>query len=479
MKIAPIILSGGSGTRLWPLSRVNLPKQYLRLFSENTMLQETMLRLRGFDYFTDPIIVCNTDHRFLVAEQCKEININNPTILLEPVSRNSAPAIAAAAIQSLKNLDISTLLVLSTDHLIKDVNSFHKVIKIAHQHAQKSRLVTFGVVPTEANTGFGYIQSSKEIENGAYKVQKFIEKPDLKTAQSYLEKSGYFWNSGMFMFQAQCLIEELKIHAPDIIESVNKAVINASKDLDFINLDEKAFELSPSNSIDYALMEKSVKSMVVPLDAQWSDVGSWKTLYDVDAKNSQANVIKGDVFTENTTNSYINSDKNLLVALGVDNLVIIDTADVTLVANKDKLEGLKNIVNTLQNKKRTEAFDHQKVYRPWGWYKSIEETKYFKVKRLFVKPGEKLSLQLHYKRSEHWVVVNGTAKVTNGRETFNLQKDESTYIPSKTIHSLENETDEVLEIIEVQTGEYFGEDDIIRISDKYNRVSENEVDNPT
>lgn len=469
MKIAPVILSGGSGTRLWPLSRVNLPKQYLRLLGENTMLQDTLLRLSTFDNFTDPIIVCNANHRFLVAKQCKEININNPTILLEPVIRNSAPAIAAAAIQSLKNLNISTLLVLSTDHLIKDVKSFHKAIKIAHRHAQKSRLVTFGVIPTEANIGFGYIQSSKENENGAYKVQKFTEKPDLKTAQSYLKKSGYFWNSGMFMFQAQCLIDELKIHAPDIIEAVNKAVINASEDLNFINLEKQAFESSPSNSIDYALMEKSDNSMVVPLDAQWSDIGSWKNLYDVSKKNSQANIVKGDVFIQDTTNSFIDSEKKLTVTLGVDNLIIVDTFDVVFVANKDKVGDLKNIVNILANQNRSEVFDHHKVFRPWGWYDVIEEGKNFKVKRLHIDPGGKLSLQLHHKRAEHWVVISGIATITKGIEIYTLKKDESEYIPIKTIHSLENKNKDPLEIIEVQTGEYLGEDDIVRFSDIYNR----------
>ena len=297
-KIIPVILSGGSGTRLWPLSRKEYPKQYLPLVGNNTMLQETILRLEGLDNLADPIIICNADHRFLVAEQCQQIDIKNPTILLEPIGRNTAPAIAAAALQSLKNSDDAVLLVLSADHVIQDIEALHAAINIASKQAQSGKLATFGIVPTDANTGYGYIKSSKDSIDGAYKVEKFVEKPDLKTAQSYLEQGNYLWNSGMFMFKATTLVDELTTHSPDIIKPVSNAIDNATQDLDFIRLDKQAFESSPSDSIDYALMEKSDNVVVVPLDAQWNDIGAWPALYDIGTKDSQGNVIKGDVITQ-------------------------------------------------------------------------------------------------------------------------------------------------------------------------------------
>jgi mannose-1-phosphate guanylyltransferase/mannose-6-phosphate isomerase len=469
-KIIPVILSGGSGTRLWPLSRKEYPKQYLPLVSDNTMLQETILRLNGLDSLTDPIIICNASHRFLVAEQCQQIGIKNPTILLEPVGRNTAPAIAAAALQSLKDSDDSTLLVLSADHVIQDVDAFHEAIDIASLQAQGGKLATFGIVPTDANTGYGYIKSSKENNNGAHKVEEFVEKPDLKNAQFYLEQGSYLWNSGMFMFQAHSFIDELTIHAPNIVTSVNNAVNNAVQDLDFIRLEKQDFELSPSDSIDYALMEKSDNVVVVPLDAGWSDVGSWSTLYDIGVKDSSGNVFKGDVIAKDTTNTYIYASHHMITTVGVDNLVVIDTPDATFIAIQDKAHEVKSIVKSLQKNGRDEAHSNRKVYRPWGWYDSIESGEYFQVKRLHVKPSAKLSLQMHYKRAEHWVVVSGTATVTNGEQTFTLEKGESTYIPLGVTHSLENKTNESLEIIEVQSGAYLGEDDIVRFKDVYGRV---------
>jgi len=470
MQITPVILSGGSGTRLWPLSRKEYPKQYLPLAGDNTMLQETILRLNGLDNLADPIIICNADHRFLVAEQCQQIGIKNPTILLEPVGRNTAPAIAAAALQSLKYSDDSTLLVLSADHVIQDVDVFHKAINIANQQAQGNKLATFGIVPTDANTGYGYIKSSKDNNNGAYKVEEFVEKPDLKTAEFYLEQGSYLWNSGMFMFQARSFINELTTHAPNIVASVKNAVNNAVQDLDFIRLERQAFESSPSDSIDYALMEKSNNVVVVPLDAQWNDIGAWPALYDIGTKDSQGNVIKGDVITQDTTNTYINADHHMVATIGVDNLIIIDTPDATFIATQDKAQEVKSIVESLQASGRSESSVHRKVYRPWGWYDSIESGEYFQVKRLHVKPGAKLSLQMHHKRAEHWVVVSGTATVTNGGQTFSLNKGESTYIPLSVTHALENQTNKPLEIIEVQSGAYLGEDDIIRFEDIYGRV---------
>jgi mannose-1-phosphate guanylyltransferase/mannose-6-phosphate isomerase len=486
MMIIPVILSGGSGTRLWPLSRKQYPKQYLSLAGDNTMLQETILRLSGLDNLADPIIVCNADHRFLVAEQCQQIDIASPTILLEPVGRNTAPAIAAAALQSLKKIDDAVLLVLSADHVIQDVEAFHQAINIASQHAQgelplgkrgcpgvqAGKLATFGIVPTDANTGYGYIKASKDDVNGAHKVEEFVEKPDLKTAQSYLEQGNYLWNSGMFMFKATTLIDELTTHSPGIVTSVNDAVNNAEQDLDFIRLDKQAFESSPSDSIDYALMEKSDNVVVVPLDAQWNDVGSWSALHDIGIKDNNGNVIKGDVITQDTTNTYINANHHMVATIGVDNLIIVDTPDATFIATQDKAQEVKFIVESLQADGRDEGGMHRKVCRPWGWYDSIESGEHFQVKRLHVNPGAKLSLQMHRQRAEHWVVVSGVATAINGEEILTLKKGESTYIPLGVTHALENKTSEPLEIIEVQSGTYLGEDDIVRFEDIYGRVKD-------
>ena len=470
MKIIPVILSGGSGKRLWPLSRKEYPKQYLKLVGDNTMLQETILRLKGVANISDPIIICNMEHRFLVAEQCQQIGVKKSLILLEPIGRNTAPAIAAAALQSIKNSDDSILLVLSADHLIQDVDAFHQAINIASQQLQDGKLVTFGVVPTDANTSYGYIKFSKKNGNGAYNVEKFIEKPDLKNAEHYLGQGNYLWNSGMFMFQALNFIDELIIHAPNIFTSVNNAVNNAKYDLDFIRLEEKDFKSSPSISIDFALMEKSSNVVVVPLDVGWKDIGAWPALYDVGKKDSQGNVINGDVIIKDTTNTYINAGHHMVTAIGVDNLIIVDTPDATLIATHDKAQEIPSIVKLLKASGRPESAEHQKVYRPWGWYNTIESGKYFQVKKLYVKPGAKLSLQMHQKRAEHWVVVSGKASVTNDKQTFTLNKGESTYIPLGGIHALENKTKEPLEVIEVQSGVYLGEDDIIRFEDNYGRA---------
>jgi mannose-1-phosphate guanylyltransferase/mannose-6-phosphate isomerase len=467
--IIPVILSGGSGTRLWPLSRKQYPKQYLPLAGDNTMLQETILRLNGLDNLADPIIICNVDHRFLVAEQCQQIDITNPTILLEPIGRNTAPAIAAAALQSIKDTNDAVLLVLSADHVIQDVEVFHQAINIASQQAQEGKLATFGIVPTDANTGYGYIKSSKDNNNGAYKVEQFVEKPNLKTAQTYLKQGNYLWNSGMFMFKAKTLIDELTTHSSNIVASVKDAINNAVQDFDFIRLDKQAFESSPSDSIDYALMERSNNVVVIPLDAQWNDIGSWSALYDIGAQDNNGNVIQGDVFTEETTNTYINANHHMVATIGVQDLVIVDTPNATLISTKNKAHKVKIIVEQLQQQGREEQFCHRKVFRPWGWYDTIESGENFQVKKLHVKPGAKLSLQMHQKRAEHWVVVNGMATVTIGEQTSNLKKGESTYIPIGVIHCLENKTNEQLEVVEVQSGVYLGEDDIVRFKDVYGR----------
>jgi len=473
MKIIPVILSGGAGTRLWPLSREQHPKQYLSLVGDNTMLQETFLRLRGLGNLADPIIVCNADHRFLVAEQCQQIDIKNPIILLEPIGRNTAPAIAAAALQSIKDADDAVLLVLSADHIIQNIEVFHQAINIAYNQALKSKLVTFGIVPIDANTEYGYIKTSKKIINGVYKVEEFVEKPDLIKAKSYLGEGNYLWNSGMFMFKASTLIEELTNYSPDIVESASNAVNNAEKDFDFIRLDKKSFESAPSDSIDYALMENSHNGVVVPLDAGWSDVGSWATLNDISVKDDNGNVFKGDVIAKDTTNSYVYASHHMIATVGIENLVIIDTPDATLIASQDKAHEVKSIVKSLQTNGRTEAYFNRKVYRPWGWYDSIEAGKHFQVKRLNVKPGAKLSLQMHKHRAEHWVVVSGKASITRGEDTFRLTEGDSIYIPIGTKHSLENKTNEQLEIIEIQSGTYLGDDDIVRYEDLYGRVKNN------
>ena len=469
MKIIPVILSGGSGTRLWPLSREHYPKQYLHLLNGNTMLQETILRLKGLKSLSEPIIVCNTNHRFLVADQCQQINIKNPTILLEPVGRNTAPAILASALQSLKNTENAVLLILSADHVIRDIEKFHQAINIGINQAEKGKLVTFGIMPNEANTEYGYIKVSESLTKNVYNVDEFVEKPDLPTAKSYLNQGNYLWNSGMFVFDAISLIDELTSHSPDIVKSVRKAVDNSLKDLDFIRLDKKAFESSPSNSIDCALMEKSDNVVVIPLDIGWSDVGSWSALYDVSKKDKSGNVLKGDVTAKDTTNTYIHASNHLVATVGVDNLVVVDTPDATFIASQDKAHLVKSVVESIQKKGRNEAKSNRKVYRPWGWYDSIEEGLHYQVKRLHVNPGAKLSLQMHHKRAEHWVVISGKATVINGEDVMTLSKGDSTYIPIRTKHCLENKTSDPLQIIEVQSGTYLGEDDIERFEDIYKR----------
>ena len=471
--IIPVILSGGSGTRLWPLSRRQRPKQYLSLFEGQTLLQETILRLKGLNNLLDPIIVCNSDHRFLVADQLKQLGVENPTIILEPMGRNTAPAICAAAYQAIKDLnEDAILLVLSADHVIKDVEAFHNSIEIAIKQAINGKIAIFGVVPDSPNTGYGYIKLSDSIDDKTYGVEKFIEKPDLESTTSYVNEGGYLWNSGMFLFNANVLINELSCYAPEIVNAVKGSVDNAHIDIDFIRLNKKSFQLSPSDSIDYALMERSKNVVVISLQAGWSDIGTWLALYESMQKNKDNNVILGDVFTQDTTGSYINASHHLVATIGIKDLIIVDTPDATLIASKNEASKIKKILDQLEGLDRSERDVHRKVFRPWGWYDCIESGPLFQVKRLNINPEAKLSLQLHHKRAEHWVVVRGIASAIIGNELITLKAGESTYIPIGVKHSLENNTINPLEIIEVQSGEYLGEDDIVRFEDIYGRIEE-------
>ena len=484
MNIIPVILSGGSGNRLWPLSRTQFPKQYLSLVGKNSMLQETILRLNGIENLSQPIIVCNVDHRFIVAEQLKQIDVADATIILEPIARNTAPAIIASAIQSLqmKNSTDDILLILSADHFIQDTKAFYQSMSVALIHAGKGKIVTFGIVPTHANTGYGYIQAettSDEYNSTAMNVKCFKEKPDKELADVYLlenDKSrdnnltpSWYWNSGMFVCQAKTLIDESSIHSSEILSKVRSSVKNAIYDFDFIRLEEKTFASSPNMSIDYALMEKSKNVIVVPIDAKWTDVGSWSTLYDIGKKDNSNNLIKGDVVSLETTNSYINASHHLVATIGIDNLIVVGTSDAILIASRDKSQEVKKIVEKLQLMDRDEAHSNRKVYRPWGFYDSIDCGDNFQVKRIQVNPGSKLSLQKHQHRAEHWIITSGEATVTCGENTFKLKENQSTFIPKGEIHRLENQKEIPLEIIEIQTGNYLGEDDIIRLEDDFER----------
>ena len=475
MTIIPVILSGGSGTRIWPLSRKQYPKQFLSLLGQNSLFQESLIRLKGLKDITTPIIICNSDHRFLAAEQLKKIGMENSIILLEPVGRNTAPAITAAALKIINDFDLkdAMMLVLSADHVIKNINEFHKIISKASIHAEAGRLVTFGITPSSANTGYGYINFSKKSNNESHKVNKFVEKPNKEIAEVYLSQGNYLWNSGMFMFQPQVFLGELALYSEDILSAVDKALKNSSEDLDFIRLEKNAFESSPNLSIDYAVMEKSNNVVVLKLDAGWSDVGSWASLYEISDKDKNGNMFKGDIFSEETTNSYIDARHHMVATVGVNDLVIIDTPNATLVSSRDKASEVQKIVKKLQSLERDEYKSNRKIYRPWGWFDSIESGLHFQVKKLHVFPGSKLSLQKHFKRAEHWVIVRGSASVINGEDKLILNEGESTFIPIGVVHSLENTTNKLLEVIEVQSGTYLGEDDIIRFEDAYGRVEEN------
>ena len=487
--ILPVILSGGAGTRLWPLSRELYPKQLLPLASELTMLQETSSRLSGLANIAAPVIVCNDAHRFMVAEQMRQLGQAPAAIILEPCGRNTAPAVAMAALHARRYNEDPLLLVLPADHLIADVEKFQQVVTQAAVAAEGGALVTFGIVPTAPETGYGYIRAGQQwqasenlventtsSDNGqltndhtAYAVAEFVEKPDLATAEKYLASGNYYWNSGMFLFRASRFLEELERFRPDILAACENTFGSLQEDLDFLRLDAEAFAACPSDSIDYAVMEKTDRAVVYPLAAGWNDIGAWSALWDVKPHDAVGNVLQGDVVVADAKNCYLQASRRLVAAVGVEDLVVVETADAVLVAARDKVQDVKLIVEQLKKQGRSEALLHRRVNRPWGAYEGIDIGERFQVKRITVNPGASLSLQKHHHRAEHWVVVRGTAQVTCGSKVMILSENQSTYIPLGEVHRLENPGCIPLELIEVQSGSYLGEDDIVRLEDGYGR----------
>jgi mannose-1-phosphate guanylyltransferase/mannose-6-phosphate isomerase len=471
--LIPVILSGGSGTRLWPLSRELYPKQLLPLVGKGTMLQETLARVQDVENVGAPIVVCNESHRFLVAEQLREINVEPQSILLEPIGRNTAPAVAIAAMAAVSAAETGAneealLLVLPADHVIRDVSAFRAAMAIGRKAAGQGKLVTFGVVPDKPETGYGYIKRAAG-EGPTYPIAQFVEKPDLATASRYVESKEYFWNSGMFLFRATAFLDDLRALAPDIYEACAQAFTAAKHDLDFTRLPAKEFGACRSDSIDYAVMEKTKHGVVVPLEAGWSDVGSWSALHEAVPGDSNNNVCLGDVLIEDTHGCYLQSTSRLVATVGLKDHVVVETKDAVLVAPKDRVQDVKALVNQLKKQGRYETSLHREVFRPWGSYDSIDSGERFQVKRLTVKPGAEMSLQMHHHRAEHWIVVSGTARITRDDETFLLEENQSTYIPLGARHRIANPGKIPLNIIEVQSGTYLGEDDIVRFEDRYGR----------
>jgi mannose-1-phosphate guanylyltransferase/mannose-6-phosphate isomerase len=473
--LIPVILSGGSGTRLWPLSRELYPKQLLPLVAKGTMLQETLARLNGVEDLAAPIVICNESHRFLVAEQLRDSKNAAQAIILEPTGRNTAPAAVLAALaaeMTLKDKERDpVLLVLPADHVIRDAKAFRAAVALGKQAAMRGKLVTFGIVPTKAETGYGYIKRGAGSPS-AYAVDQFVEKPDAATAQRYVESGEYYWNSGMFMFQTRRLLDEVRTLAPAIYEACVNSMHAAKSDLDFTRLPTKEFSECPSDSIDYAVMEKTRHAVMVPLDAGWSDVGSWSALHEAISADDNNNVCLGDVLSVNTSGSYLQSTSRLVAAVGLKDYIVVETKDAVLVAPKGQVQDVKLLVNELKKQARYETSLHREVFRPWGSYDSIDNGDGFQVKRLTVKPGAQLSLQLHHHRAEHWIVVSGTARVTCEDKVFLLEVNQSTYIPVGAKHRIENPGKIPLHVIEVQSGSYLGEDDIVRFEDRYGREGE-------
>ncbi len=466
LPILPVILSGGSGTRLWPLSREAYPKQFLPLVGDVTMLQATWNRVAAIAG-APPIVVANQEHRFMAAEQLRECNVSPQALILEPIGRNTAPAIAIAALQALAAGDDALLLVLPSDHVVRNEAAFHAAVQQAAIAAEAGKLVTFGIVPTAPETGYGYIKAQAGV--GVRAVDRFVEKPDLATAEQYVASGEYYWNSGMFLFKASRYLQELEALQPAILAACREALDKASRDSDFIRLDTEAFAASPNDSIDYAVMEKTADAAVVPLDAGWNDVGSWSALWEVSDKDANGNACHGDVIALDCRNSYAYGNR-LIAMVGLEDVVVVETDDAVFVGHKDRVQDVKEIVGQIKRDGRSEAAAHRKVYRPWGAYDSIDNGARFQVKRITVKPGATLSLQMHHHRAEHWIVVSGTAEVTRGEEVILLTENQSTYIPLGVTHRLKNPGKLPLELIEVQSGSYLGEDDIVRFEDQYGRA---------
>jgi len=468
--IIPVILAGGSGTRLWPLSRKLYPKQLLPLVDSNTLVQNTLSRLDGLADLADPLIICNEDHRFIIAEQMRAMGATPDAIILEPAGRNTAPAVAVAALRALEKDPDGVLLILPADHLIAEPARFHEAVNEAAVHAAKGHLVTFGIVPTAPETGYGYILQGAPLEEGtARAIERFVEKPDLPTAESYVATGEYFWNSGMFLFRADTVLAELERFAPAIVRACRKSLAKASRDLDFLRLDRAAFEVCPEDSVDYAVMEQTDKGAMVPLSCGWNDLGSWEALWQAGSKDESGNVTRGDVVTCDVHDSYLHAETRLLAAVGLRNHIVVETADAVLISPRDRVQEVKKIVDKLKAENRIEAVAHKKVFRPWGHYESIGDGARYQVKRITVSPGHVLSLQKHFHRAEHWVVVQGTAVVTRGDEEILLRENESVYLPLGAVHRLANPGKIPLELIEVQVGSYLGEDDIVRFEDVYGR----------
>ncbi|PIE61279.1 MAG: mannose-1-phosphate guanylyltransferase/mannose-6-phosphate isomerase [Desulfobacterales bacterium] len=470
--IIPVILAGGSGTRLWPMSRALFPKQFIAIYNEHSMIQNTLARLDGLDDVGAPIVVCNEAHRFMTAEQLRLHHSDGFQIVLEPCSRNTGPAIALAALRLLDSRqDDSVMLVLPADHVIEGTTSFHDAIAKGKILAEQGNLVTFGIVPVSPETGYGYIRKGDPVAGNTttFSIDRFVEKPDIDTAKRYLDSGQYFWNSGMFMFKTSAILEELEALAPDMLNHCKAAIEKGRNDLDFFRIDAQRFEAIDGESIDYAVMEKTAKGVVLSLDAGWNDLGSFEALWQTGQKNGEQNVTSGDVWVHNVKDSYIHAENRLVAAVGLEGVVIVETKDAVLVAPRDQVQDVKKIVCQLKEKDREEAISHAKVYRPWGNYETIDMSRRYQVKRITVKPGSKLSLQKHYHRAEHWTVLAGTAIVTKGEKQMLLREDESIYIPLGTLHRLENPGRIPLELIEVQSGSYLGEDDIVRFNDVYGR----------
>jgi mannose-1-phosphate guanylyltransferase/mannose-6-phosphate isomerase len=468
--IVPVILSGGSGTRLWPLSRALYPKQLLSLMGANTMLQDTVLRLASIEEKGPVYCVCNESHRFLVAEQLHETGAELGEIILEPSGRNTAPAAAIAAMLITKKYPGALMLVLPADHVILDPEAFAAAVAVGTSAAERGELVTFGITPNAPETGYGYIRVSLNSKSEAVcPVIEFVEKPDRETAERYISSGDYFWNSGIFLFKAESYLLELEAYAPAMLAACRDALEKAVADLDFLRLDAAAFCASPSNSIDYAVMEKTAKASLVPLDAGWNDVGAWSALWDVQECDDAGNIKKGDVLVHEVKNCYIHATSRLVTAVGLEGHIIVETSDAVLVASRESVQDVKVLVEELKKRERDEALTHRRVCRPWGTYETVDESERFKVKRITVNPGAALSMQKHHHRAEHWIVVKGTAVVTVGEQIITLCEDQSTYIPVGVFHRLENKADTSLELIEVQSGSYLGEDDIVRVDDRYGR----------